>query len=231
MDEIYYIDKKIIFGNIVLTPEVFKVLNTPLPEGHGNRAFFFKHSSFGKKYKMIFRRDANYLINAETEYSEAVFKPVIDYVNSKNKVESVLLLGLGTGELIYKIKEVKPNCHITVIEVRSELEKYKDKIYNGNFDWLNFSVKDYEAFKNKLDKYDIIIDDITFKIPYKLPFIKNNLHEDGAFIFMANYKVYDTPYNFMAVNYDLTINRIDDRIPENVIEIYEKTFQEQIERS
>ena len=63
------------------------------------------------------------------------------------------------NQIIYKIKEIKPNCNITVIEVRSELAKYKNKIYDGEFKWLNVSVKDYDQIKDKLDKYDGIFYD------------------------------------------------------------------------
>jgi hypothetical protein len=228
-DEIYYIDSKILFGNLVLTQEIFDALNMPMPKGHDRRGFYFKNSFIGKKYKMLIRRDINYLINAETEYSETVFKPVIDFVASKENVEKVLLLGLGTGELLYKIKEVKPNCKITVIEVRSELVKYKDKIYDGKFEWINVSVKDYDQVKDILDKYDVIVDDINSHLPHKMPFIENNLTDNGSFCLMSNYKLFkETPYNFLAVNKNLTINKIDDRIPDNVIDVYAKFFQDKI---
>ena len=46
---------------------------------------------------------------------------------------------------------------------------------------------------------------------------------------MSNYKIYkETPYNFLAVNKNLTINKIDDRIPDNVIDVYAKFFQDKI---
>jgi hypothetical protein len=228
-DEIYYADRLILFGNLILTEHLHKALSMPVPSSHNSRGFYFKNSYYGKKYKMLIRRDHNYLINAETEYSESVFKPVLDSVSFKQNINNVLLLGLGTGELIYKIKEIKPNCNITVIEVRSELAKYKNKIYDGEFKWLNVSVKDYDQIKDKLDKYDVIIDDIDYKLPHKIPFVENNLTENGCLYFMSNYKIYkETPYNFIAVNNDLTINKIDDRIPDNVIDVYKKFFKDKV---
>jgi hypothetical protein len=220
--EIYYEDDIVIFGDIVLSQELYEILDKPTPSVR--RGFFFKNSYYGKKYKMLIRRDLNYLVNAETEYSQTIFKPVLDSVASKGKVDKVLLLGLGTGESIYKIKETKPDCNITVIEVRSELAKYKNKIYNGKFEWINIAVKDYDQVKDRLDKYDIIIDDIGSDLSYKIPFIENNLAENGIYYLMCGYK--EIFWNFMALNKNFTIHKIDDMIPDIVLDdIHKKLFQ------
>ena len=176
-DVVLYEDDLVYHADIVLTQEWIDKI--------GSRSFYFKDSSIGNIYRILFRKESKYLYNAETEYSAKIFQPVIDDLKKKT-FDNVLLMGLGTGELIKKIREFS-NCSITVLERDSHALYYRHTVGNDDYNLIIGEVYKYNSFSRILKEHDVIIDDISPKFEYKIPFIKYNTNQFYYFILIQMY--------------------------------------------
>jgi len=208
-DNVLFEDDIIYHADIVLTQDWMDKTNP--------RNFYFKHSTMGNTYRILFRKDTEYLYNAETEYSAKVFAPIIDDLKKKS-FDSVLLLGLGTGELIKKIREFS-NCAITVIEKDPQAQYYKNTIADGDFNLIIGNVHNYNLFSRILKEYDIVIDDISPSFEYKIPFLKHNTNQ--SYYFMINYRIFQDLYTFLMIDKNLSINKISE-VDKETVDFYQK---------
>jgi len=209
VDTVLYEDDVMYHADIVLTQDWMDKTNP--------RNFYFKNSMMGNTYRILFRKDTEYLHNAETEYSAKVFQPIIDDLKTKT-FDSVLLLGLGTGELIKKIREFS-DCNITVIEHDKRAEHYKHTIADNDFNLIIGDVYNYNTFSRILKDYDVIIDDIKPSFEYKMPFLRYNTSK--FYYFMINYRVFKCPYTFLRIDRDMSINKINE-VDKKTVDFYQK---------
>lgn len=201
-DSIYHAD-------IVLTQEWLDKIKP--------RDFYFKDSTLGNTYRILFNKKTEYLYHAETEYSSKTLQPIIDDLKLKT-FDSVLLMGLGTGQLIKKIREFS-DCSITVIERDSQAQHYRHTVADDNFKLICGDVYNYNSFSRILQDYDIVIDDISPVFEYKIPFLKYNTRQ--SYYFMINYNHFPYPYNFLKINKLFSINRISE-VDQNTVDFYQK---------
>lgn len=208
-DIVLYEDDIVYHADILLTQEWI--------DKAGSRSFYFKDSTLGNTYRILYRKDSQYLYNAETEYSAKVFAPVIDDIKSK-PLNNILLMGLGTGDLIKKIREFS-DCSIAVLERDTHAQYYKHTVGNDDYNLILGDVYNYNSFSRILKEYDVVIDDISPKFEYKIPFIRYNTN--FSYYFMIDYRIFPCPYDFLRIDKDLSINKISE-VDHNIVDFYKK---------
>jgi len=107
-------------------------------------------------------------------------------VVTKQSYKSILILGLGCGSAIKPLRQKFPDCHITGIEINSEMIEIGQKYFNlDKVPNLKIKICDARKFISKTkQKFDLILMDIysggqeqQIKIPQKI------LSKKGLIIF------------------------------------------------
>lgn len=79
-----------------------------------NWKHYFKCSIPGNEYTIL--HDGDMCIMTDTVFEAKTNQPLYDLVVQKGDGCNILLIGWGIGFVIPRIKELAPNCNITVIE-------------------------------------------------------------------------------------------------------------------
>jgi len=132
-----------------------------------------KISSFGDEIKITenllgrFLKFGNHYQGGKINYKN--YKGIIPYVNyffltlsMKPSIKKVLVLGLGTGDFINKIKEITPEISkIDVVELNPEVACFAEDFFGFDKTRTEIHIQDARVFiRNSKEKYDLIIMDV-----------------------------------------------------------------------
>lgn len=123
-------------------------------------------------------------------YVPELFGDIMDF-SKINQASRVLEVGIGTGQATMPI--LKTNCHLTAVELGSDLATYTKKKFEGynNFEIENVAFEDYECSDNSFDMiysataFHWIPEEIEYSKVYRL------LKSGGTFACFRNYPYKD----------------------------------------
>ena len=227
ISKILYEDEKILLCDLIHDLEYYKIF----PDGGIRYDVYFRESVEGNSYLTLFLKNNFYVVHADTERLENIGKVVIDFfkdVAEEKKDISVLLLGMGNGNLHRRLNKIKPDVNITTYEYNKALKPICNIVFppQTRFEFVN--VRDYKTV-SALDsqKYDIIIDEISYDLPSNIYYYVNHLRNNGTLFFLNDWTRFNTPYNYSSLSKNdskLIINNISNVDPA-VIDIYYKEIK------
>lgn len=134
--------------------------------------------------KLTFNSDAESYDKYRSNYCDALFAELIDYVKLDDSMK-VLEIGMGTGQATKPILDI--GCHVTAIEIGDKLANLsREKFSNyDNFEVINC---DFESVELEENSYDLIYSASAFhwiSLDSGINKVKKLLKRDGVFAWIS----------------------------------------------
>lgn len=139
----------------------------------------------GQTYKFLMSDDDKVMMS-DTVFEEKSNQPFFDVLEAlENNNPDILLIGWGIGFIIDKIKQLKPNCNIYVVE------KYQQAVDLTPIpEFINLKMKDVNDLNESdyIDQnFDIIYFDTTEQLLNK-EYLESKLKNDGQILYFRGVK-------------------------------------------
>lgn len=173
------------------------------PPDYDRYNVYFSNSIVGNSYMTFIRKDAWYIVHADTENTNKVAENILQEIDSYlniNPEANILLLGMGNGNLHRRIDKIKPGVSMTTYEYYKVFEPIKKIVFpkQTEFHFVNIYRPD-DVLKADSKKYDIIIDDIMYNVQSNMFYYANYLKNEGTMYFLNDWTRFDTPYSYSSM--------------------------------
>lgn len=232
ISSILYEDENILLCDLVHDMKHYDIF----PPDYDRYGVYFSNSVVGNSYMTLIRKDAWYIVHADTEKTENVANKIIqeiaDCVRDKQDT-NLLLLGMGNGNLHRRIDKLVPGVAMTTYEYYKTFAPIKEIVFpkQTEFHFVNI-YRPEEVIKLDSKTYDIIVDDIMYNVQSNMFYYVNYLNDGGTMYFLNDWTRFDTPYSYSSITKNgstLQLNNVSG-IDQSIIEAYYNDINEFIMR-